>query len=117
MNAVINRAKLIKTTLGGVCCVPIALLSNENTMIIRVKDVTTTRIAGANDNTVISIRSWTICPDKAKSSPKSSESSCALAEKPKLNVRIAVRSQAARRMFVFLILCRFNLTLINTDVL
>ena len=62
MNNVRNKASETKTMLGGVALVARALRVMENTTIIRVKDVIIIRIDGANDNTVIIIRTLKILP-------------------------------------------------------
>ncbi len=54
MNMVRNNARLIRTELGGVCCSPIAVRKNDNTITILVKEVTITNIDGAKLNKVIS---------------------------------------------------------------
>ena len=52
-----NNAKAIITWFGGACAVPIAVRRNESTTTIRVNEVTITRIDGASDRIVISIKS------------------------------------------------------------
>jgi len=50
---VIKRASPMSTCVGGTEGVPSACLRKESTTIIRVNDVTMTRIAGNMDNNVI----------------------------------------------------------------
>ena len=47
-----NIASPTSTWLGGSCCVPIAWRSSDSTMMIRVKLVIISRIAGASESTV-----------------------------------------------------------------
>lgn len=54
MKAVKNSDRLITTVFGGADGNPIADLRIDMITTIRVKDVTVTRMAGANDRTVIS---------------------------------------------------------------
>ncbi len=58
MKKVRKRAKPIITWLGGICIVPIDRLSREKTMIIRVKEVKVTRMAGAKEITVSRRSIW-----------------------------------------------------------
>src|SRR5204863_3336848 len=50
-----NRARPVRTWLGGRSCVPRARRTNERTMTMRVKDVIRIRIAGARERTVRTI--------------------------------------------------------------
>src|SRR5688572_33052231 len=50
---VMNIESPISTWLGGSCWVPIAWRSSDSTMMIRVKLVIISRIAGASERTVI----------------------------------------------------------------
>jgi hypothetical protein len=68
MKKVRNRAKLISTELGGLCCRPMALRINENTTTSRVKEVTIISKEGATLNTVTTIIICTILPDTLPSS-------------------------------------------------
>ena len=52
MNAVRNKDKANITILGGDCCVPRAVLTKDNTMTMRVNDVSSMIRAGANDKMV-----------------------------------------------------------------
>ena len=56
MKKVRNRAIAINTWLGGVCCVPIACLSIDKTMIILVNEVAPKTIEGSKVRPVISAR-------------------------------------------------------------
>jgi len=49
-----NKARPIRTVLGGVPCAPRAPRSRDSTMTIRVKAVTITSRLGASDSIVIS---------------------------------------------------------------
>ena len=53
MKKVIKRARETSTWLGGVCCVPIAVLRKDKTTIMRTNDVTMIRMDGAKESTVI----------------------------------------------------------------
>ena len=50
--AVRNSARLVITTLGGLCCRPMAVRSRERTTTIRTKEVVMMTIDGASDRTV-----------------------------------------------------------------
>src|ERR1700736_1015179 len=52
------------TCVGGTCCVPSAVRTNDSTMTMRVNDVSSTSIVGASVTTVSSSR---ICSDSATS--------------------------------------------------
>ncbi len=53
VNSVKNSASPISTTLGGVCCVPIAERRKENVTIYRVKDVVITSREGSKVMAVV----------------------------------------------------------------
>ena len=55
-----NSARLIKTTLGGDCCVPSAVLRSDSTTTILVNEVIVTSNPGANDSTAIKATSCII---------------------------------------------------------
>ena len=57
-----NRARPTSTWLGGVCWMPSAVRRNDSTTMIRVNEVTMTRIDGARLRTVSSARSWMMRP-------------------------------------------------------
>ena len=77
MNMVKNIAKLINTILGGVVCVPKAVLKNDRTTTMRVKLVTITSIDGASDRTVIKRMVWTMRADADGPDPMSKFMDCA----------------------------------------
>jgi hypothetical protein len=60
IKSVKNKAIPISSTLGGVCCVPKALLKNDKTIITLVNDVVSIRKDGARDRTVRKISNLTV---------------------------------------------------------
>src|SRR5262245_39496828 len=57
---VMNSDRPMRTWLGGNCCVPTAWRSRERTMMIRVKLVIISRMAGARERTVRKTTSWRV---------------------------------------------------------
>ncbi|EGG95025.1 hypothetical protein IMCC1989_1975 [gamma proteobacterium IMCC1989] len=74
LNNVKNKARLISTVFGGVCCIPNAMRNIERTTIIRINDVITTIAAGAKLNAVMPINIFTAFAMSALSSEKSTAS-------------------------------------------
>lgn len=101
MKSVRNKARLMSTELGGVCCRPNALLRKDSTTIIRVNDVTIIRMEGARLKTVSRAISWMILllVEPLPSSPKSIESCCVKPVSGMSIVRVA--SMIIKRNFIF----------------
>ena len=70
-----NNDSPIKSWLGGICCVPIAIRKKDSTTTIRVNDVIIIRIEGANER-IVSRK--IICSDTAASPPLADSSTCRL---------------------------------------
>ncbi len=79
MKNVRNKARDITTVLGGVCWTPMAVRMNDNTTIMRVKEVIIIKIEGASESTVISATIWISRPVTVPlpSCPRSMEIFCA----------------------------------------